>query len=856
VLPSFRIPLRFLRGNHARLALTVVALALGVALVCAIDLVNRAVLRAFVELIDTMAGRAALQITVGEGALFPEDVASLVATTPDVEIAVPVVVATAFAADGSGELLTVHGVDVANDTAVRVYDTRGADGLLLDDPLVFLSQPDSIVLTRAFASRRDLSVGDRIVLETGVGRRAFTVRGLLEPSGVARVFGGNLAVMDLFAAEAAFGRPGFVNRIDVVVKREGSVARVADAIRGKLPAGLQVEAPSQRKVDLHKAMQSLHVLLDGVGVVALIAAFLIAFNRLSGVFEARAWQIGVLRAAGVRTRTVWWELVKESLVLGAAGVLLGIPTGVVLGRALLPAIASATALNYKLIVPEATLALRIPSLLLAGVLGLSAALFAAALPAWRASRVRIAETIRGRGVEQHEGRDVWMWWARFGIVGAIVAAVALQAATHDAAWGLLATALVAIAATLAAQPLVRLACALFRMRAPSAVSPAERHVVAILTHCPRRAALTVAMLGIGIGSVLWLRMIAHSFEKSAIDALGQAIRADLVVSSARIASGYLESPIDEAVAKEVEAVPGVRAVAGVRITDWRHADGPIAIDAFDPIYFADPAFGRWRLIGRHTEDVWAAVARGEAVVASSNFAQNIGAGVGDTIQLETPTGPLRLEVAGITMDFASPRGTLEMSRELYRRRWNDTQVNRVLVRTESPSDAPAIRLAIARALGDKYNLRILSSGELLEYFAAQVRRAFAPLDVLAGMALLVVVVGMSDTLAAGVLERTRELGVARAIGARRSVLRRMVVAEGLTLGVLGLVLALCVGLTLGTLWVETTFTYLLGWRLELETPYVQVVVLGLITLIVCTVGALLPAVHASRLDPAAALRCE
>src|SRR6266481_40090 len=159
---SFRMPLRFLRGSYSRLALTVIALALGVALVCAIDLVNQAVLRAFVEVIDTMAGRAALQVTAGEGGLFPEDVAAKVAAVPGVELAVPVVNATAFTADDSGELLTVHGVDITNEAHVRVYDARDNGGLELDDPLVFLNQADSIVLTRAFAERRRLRVGDRI----------------------------------------------------------------------------------------------------------------------------------------------------------------------------------------------------------------------------------------------------------------------------------------------------------------------------------------------------------------------------------------------------------------------------------------------------------------------------------------------------------------------------------------------------------------------------------------------------------------------------------------------------------------------------------------------------------------------
>src|SRR5213595_2492462 len=139
-----RMARRFTRGSAARLALTVLAVAWGVALVAGVCLANRAVLRAFVEVIDTMAGRAALEVAAGEGGLFPEDVAARVGSVPGVELALPVVKAMAFTLDGSGESLTVHGVDLTDKAAEGVYGAK----LELDDPLVFLSHADSVVLSR------------------------------------------------------------------------------------------------------------------------------------------------------------------------------------------------------------------------------------------------------------------------------------------------------------------------------------------------------------------------------------------------------------------------------------------------------------------------------------------------------------------------------------------------------------------------------------------------------------------------------------------------------------------------------------------------------------------------------------
>src|SRR5206468_2601180 len=308
-----RMARRFTRGSTARLALTVLAVAWGVALVAGVWLANRAVLRAFVEVIDTMAGRAALEVVAGEGGLFPEGVAATVGTVPGVEAAVPSVKGAAYA-DG-GELLTVYGVDLTGDAPERVYGAR----LELDDPLVFLARPDSIALARPFAAAHGLALGDRIELATPVGRRALTLRGLLDAEGVARAYGGNVAVMDLFAAEELFTRRGFITGVDVVVAPDADVREVAEVIVALLPAGLRVQAPAQRQADLRRVTDSLRVALQALGLFGLVAAFLITFNRLSTVFEERAWQLGVLRAVGLRTGAVWRALLGESLLVGAAG---------------------------------------------------------------------------------------------------------------------------------------------------------------------------------------------------------------------------------------------------------------------------------------------------------------------------------------------------------------------------------------------------------------------------------------------------------------------------------------------------------------------------------------------------------
>src|SRR5262249_8643423 len=141
--------------------------------------------------------------------------------------------------------------------------------------------------------------------------------------------------------------------------------------------------------------------------------------------------------------------------------------------------------------------------------------------------------------------------------------------------------------------------------------------------------------------------------------LARAIRADLVVSSTHIASGFLEAPVSDQLVADLRGIPGVEAVAGWRAIEWPHQGESVGISAYDPAYFIDRGFGEWPLHGESLAHPWEAVARGEAVVVSTSFALNLKTRAGEQVTFNTPNGPLTLPVVGITTDFVSPRGTVE-----------------------------------------------------------------------------------------------------------------------------------------------------------------------------------------------------
>jgi putative ABC transport system permease protein len=267
--------------------------------------------------------------------------------------------------------------------------------------------------------------------------------------------------------------------------------------------------------------------------------------------------------------------------------------------------------------------------------------------------------------------------------------------------------------------------------------------------------------------VAWLLVLARSFEYSVVDALGRAIRADLVVTSTNIGSGFLEAPLDGQALTAVRKVPGVGAAAGWRALEWPYRGESIGLSAYDPEYFRDPRFGEWPLKAAAGVDVWDKVAAGEGLVVSTSFVASFGIGVGERLLLETPTGPLDLPILGVTVDFVSPKGTIEMSRQVFARRWRDPSVTRIFALKDKSESADDLRRRITTDIGASFRVRVLSAAELLDYFVVQVRRAFSVIPIFAVTVYLVILAGLASSLVTSVLDRRRELAIVRAIGLRR-----------------------------------------------------------------------------------------
>ena len=243
----------YLKKHAVRSLLTVIGIVLGVAVFVAMHTANQAVFFAFERTVDRIAGAAQLQVTAGEAG-FPEEVLERVQAIPEVQVAVPVIEAPAGTRlSGQGNIL-ILGVDMTGDRSLREYDLESGDEAVIDDPLVFLAQPDSIIITNEFSERNNLDVGDRLTLSTMVGDKPFTVRGIMRSGGLTSAFGGNLAIMDIYAAQQVFGRGRRFDRIDLKLRDGVAVDAGQASIRKVLGVGFDVEPPASRGQQLESTL--------------------------------------------------------------------------------------------------------------------------------------------------------------------------------------------------------------------------------------------------------------------------------------------------------------------------------------------------------------------------------------------------------------------------------------------------------------------------------------------------------------------------------------------------------------------------------------------------------------------------
>ncbi|MGI5862142.1 MAG: FtsX-like permease family protein [Myxococcales bacterium] len=337
-----------------------------------------------------------------------------------VKSAVPMVETRAWftSRDGQPRSLAILGIDLLQEAAVRSYESRGQD--VIDDPLVFLNTPDSIVLTTRFAAEHGMQLDSRFKLSTAYGDREFVVRGLLEPEGPAKAYGGALAIMDIDGARYSFGKEGKVDRIDIVVDKGADLVAVTRRLQERLGPAYRVERPDAQAESLGKMVESYQALLGFFSLLALLVGIFLVANAVSVAVAERRREIGTLRALGATRLSIVSVFLGEALAVG----LIGAAAGILFGRALAggPVASVARSMSVQFVTPIQVSDVRLDAAqVCTGIaIGAVAALVAALVPAIRTTQVHPIEALRPPVFDDQAGAGRWSRIFRLAGVGMLV----------------------------------------------------------------------------------------------------------------------------------------------------------------------------------------------------------------------------------------------------------------------------------------------------------------------------------------------------------------------------------------------------------------------------------------------------
>ncbi len=850
----FYIGLPHLRLKPLRSLLTLLGVAFGIALYVAISIINHSTKNSLRENIDAIAGKAKLTVTGGTVG-FDDRVLSIIKKHPGVKSAIPMIEERAYIAgkkEKSGSLY-VLGVDLLQEQSIRSYKTT--DQKVINDPLVFLNQADSIIITKQFAHEHQLALDSKLKLATANGSRSFTVRGLLEPEGPARAYGGSIAIMDIDGAKLSFGKGEKVDRIDIITEAGYPITEVQMELERSLGKAYQIETPETQSKKLDSLLESFQLILTFFSSIALFAGLFLIINSISIAVAERRTEIGTLRALGATRTSMIILFVGEVIGMGILGSILGCLIGRILAEFLSAQVVTSVAQQFQTHISPEKLSFTTREFVITVLLGTLATILSAIWPSLKAAQIHPLESMKG--YTEHQVSDGARLAKKLANGGLIILFLVTCSAVFE--WERYSTLISAstkagyVIATALFGPFVVILFLKGLERIPRGTFSAVFHFShENLLRNPKRTINNVMALLVGLFLVMLISTIRSSFHDTLMGWLDQTFISDiLVTSTGRIATTEVQA-LNENIQRRILKIPGVRAIgtgrgAGSRVIRVPYLDGKITIKAMDR--FADFYSGRY-ISAVHAEPL-ELIQRlygpfQPSVLASQDFLMKHHKKEGDTILLNTPRGTVQFRIVGAIYDYA-PGGVLYIDRKIYKKFWNDSLVSAFAFNIQPGHDLEQVRNDIERTLGKQLNLFVISNHEFKVQTQEAIEQSFAYTRAIELIALIVGMLGLLNTLLISVIERTREIGMLRAVGSTQGQISQMIFWESILQGFLGACVAVVFGIYIGWLFVRYSLVGSIGWIIDFHVAIPAILSTITVGILVSIIAGYYPSKKASKL---------
>jgi putative ABC transport system permease protein len=618
---------------------------------------------------------------------------------------------------------------------------------------------------------------------------------------------GEYAAIDIAAAQQALGRFGRLDRIDVTAGEGEDLDRLERELRKALPDGYLISRPGTRSEENQRMLRAFRWNLRVLSYISLVVGAFLIYNTISVSVVRRRGEIGVLRALGMSRAAVFRVFLAEAAMLGVAGAALGVALGRVLAGGTVGLIAATVNSLYATSRPtpvelpwtEAAIGLAI---------GVAVAFVSALAPAREAMEVAPVEAM-GRGAREHAARLRWRRGLGWSAVLAALSALCAQAPPLDgrpvggyaAAFGAIGAAALATPAIVLAMN--RAARRLLRRRVEGLL--ASRSLTASLS----RTSVVVAALATAIAMMASVGIMVGSFRSTVGVWLDTQLKADLYVRANTRSGAGEYPPLDPSVPRILASIPGVEAVDEFRGVELRYHGERATLGAgnFDVVR----RYGRLRFLSGGMPGP------GEAIV-SEPFANRHGVRSGDTLRLPIGEATVPLRVAGIYYEYSSSQGFVLVDRSTMLRFLPGRPPSNAAIYLAPGADAEAVQHEAQQRLS-ALNVAVAPNRDLRRNAIAIFDRTFAITWALEAVAIVVAMLGAANSLLALVLDRRRELGLLRYLGASAGQSRRMILTEAAMLGGLAIAIGLAVGLVLSLVLIFVVNRQSFGWTIQFHLPW-------------------------------------
>ncbi|MCY4363607.1 MAG: FtsX-like permease family protein [Gammaproteobacteria bacterium] len=847
----FRSSRHFFLRHPWQLGLAITGIALAVAVVVSVDLINQSAGHSFERSTETIVGRATHRIVGGPAGL-DERLYTRMRVEYGVRDIAPVIEAhVTLEKNEQRETLTLLGLDSFAERTFRAYawfdNLQNPDGEGVLIPL--LTERNTVLLDAATATRLNLRANDEATLITGGRSIPVHVAGIL----AGHTHGSshspdNLMLADIATAQEVLDMSGRINRVDVVIGDGDDSTK--SRLQSLLPDGVALLPATTRTRSLKQMTGAFHTNLTALSLLALLVGMFLIYNTMTFMVMQRRPLLGTLRALGATRRQLGAIIAIEALLVGLAATFAGLLLGVALAHGLLQVVNRTMNEVYDLLT-DANLTLSNLSLLKGALLGMAGTLLAAIPAALEATRVTPRQALLRSHLEASAQRLVFPA-SMAGIVALGAGFMVIQLSSPSIELGFSGIFIIILGITLLIPLVTVVLMACLKPLLGGGFGISGRYACQSVTASLSRTTAAIAALMIAIATVIGIGLMVNNFRLSVDRWLQQTLRAEMYVSLPSTGTTASAHALDAGFADAVLALPQVKAVSSVRRINIESSLGQTELSAYG---LNEAAWEGFQFKQGEADEIWTVFQQEDTVIVSEPYAWRHGVERNAMLELRTDNGYRAFRVLGVYKDYGSDQGIVSMSRRIYDRHWRDDRYSGFGIYTLPGTDMELLRRQVQQ-LAPERDLWLQDRNKILQTSLEVFDNTFVVTDILRVLAAIIAFIGVFSALMALQLERSQEHALLRSLGFLPGQMRRLIISETGLLGLVAGLLAVPVGCIITALLILVINRRSFGWTMELQFSadiVLQGIVLGLAAALL---AGIYPAWKISSSELAEALRKE